>query len=240
MKSSDKLEMVKTILNLTGTDEDGRIGVYLIAAAREILSWRFSYAGSYPSFTERDGVPVEYEMTQVFAVIAGYSQSGAENQTAHSENGISRTFKYEDMVAYIRRHVIPMAGVMGGSGMRTLNRNKSEYWYLLYDHKEPILDEDGNETGDYRVFYREAVKCRDNISPATGASQIEQFGNLSDYDKVIVTEDSACPMDENTVLFVDKEPEYDEEGQPLYDYTVRRVARSLNSASYAISKVSVS
>ena len=74
MKSSDKLEMVKTILNLTGTDEDGRIGVYLIAAAREILSWRFSYAGSYPSFTERDGVPVGYEMAQ----LAGVVGEGAE------------------------------------------------------------------------------------------------------------------------------------------------------------------
>ena len=51
-------------------------------------------------------------MTQVHAVIAGYSISGAENQTAHSENGISRSFKYEDMIAYIRSHVIPIVKVI--------------------------------------------------------------------------------------------------------------------------------
>ena len=47
-------------------------------------------------------------------------------------------------------------------------------------------------------------------------------------------------MDENTVLFIDKAPEYDEEGSPLYDYRVKRVATSINSISYAVEKVSVS
>lgn len=51
-------------------------------------------------------------MTQINAVIAGYSISGAEGEVTHSENGISRTFKYEDMVNYIRSHVIPIAKVI--------------------------------------------------------------------------------------------------------------------------------
>lgn len=114
MTSSEKLDMVKTILNLTTDKKDKLINVYLLAAAREIISWRYSYASAYPSFVEQDGVPVEYEMTQIFAVVAGFTINGAEGQTSHSENGISRTFKYEDMVAYIRRHVIPLAGVMEG------------------------------------------------------------------------------------------------------------------------------
>lgn len=49
-----------------------------------------------------------------------------------------------------------------------------------------------------------------------------------------------CPIDENTLLFVDKEPEFGNDGNPLCDYRVRRVAKSLNSISYAISKVTVS
>lgn len=81
---------------------------------------------------------------------------------------------------------------------------------------------------------------RDNVSAATGSAQVEQFGNFISYDKVIVTDNLSCPIDENTVLFVDKEPEYDADGNPLYDYIVRRVAKSLNSISYAISKVTVS
>ena len=124
--------------------------------------------------------------------------------------------------------------------MKTMERNKVPFWYLLYDRKEAVKDEDGNETGDYRVVYKEAVFQRENISAATGSAQVEQFGNFISYDKVIVTDDLSCPIDENTVLFIDKEPEYDEDGNPLYDYIVKRVAKSLNSISYAVSKVNVS
>ena len=124
--------------------------------------------------------------------------------------------------------------------MKTLKRNQVSLWYLLYDHKEPMKDEDGNETGESQVFYKTAVQMSANVSAATGTAQVEQFGNLAGYDQVIVTDDLACPIDENTALFLDKEPEYDEDGLPLYDYLVKRVAKSLNSISYAVSKVSVS
>lgn len=124
--------------------------------------------------------------------------------------------------------------------MRIMERNKQSFWYLLYDRKVPVTDEDGNETGEETVVYKPAVSFRANVSAATGASQVEQFGNVAGYDKVIVTDDMACPIDENTVLFLDKEPVYDEDGKPLYDYMVRRVAKSLNSVSIAVTKVSVS
>ncbi len=58
--------------------------------------------------------------------------------------------------------------------------------------------------------------------------------------KMIVLDDITCPIDENSVLFVDKQPEKDDEGNLLFDYIVKKVARSLNSVSIAISKVAVS
>ena len=91
-----------------------------------------------------------------------------------------------------------------------------------------------------RELYDPAVKLRANVSSATGTAQIEQFGNFAGYDKVIVTDDLTCPIDENSVLFVDKLPEYSEDGTPLYDYVVKRVAKSLNAIAYAIQKVNVS
>ena len=106
MTTEEKLTMVKSLLRMND-EEDSLITTYLMAAEQEILHWRYSNASTIP-----DAVPAEYEMTQVFAVIAGYSISGAEGETSHSENGISRTFKYEDMVAYIRSHVIAIAKVM--------------------------------------------------------------------------------------------------------------------------------
>lgn len=123
--------------------------------------------------------------------------------------------------------------------MKLLEKNKSTFWYSLYDHKEPITDEWGNETGEEQIVYKEAVTARANISAATGYAQIEQFGNFAGYDKVIVTDDMSCPIDENSVLFVDIEPVY-EGSKPLYDYVVKRVAKSPNYISYAIRKVEVS
>ena len=72
-----------------------------------------------------------------------------------------------------------------------------------------------------------------------GKSQLGMFGNLDSYDKVLITDDMNCPIDENTVLFVDREPDY-QDGKPVYDYTIKRVAKSLNTISYAVSKVKVS
>ena len=125
--------------------------------------------------------------------------------------------------------------------MKIMERNKRQLWYLLYDRKAPAVDAEWNETGEEIIVYKPAVALRANVSPASGSSQVEQFGNLAGYDKVIVTDDMSCPIDENTVLFVDKEPEYREaDGKPLYDYIVKRVAKSLNTIAYAVTKVSVS
>lgn len=109
MSDQEKMAMVKSMLDVTDDSEDGKITSYLLASKKEIVAWRYSYASV--SIEEQD-VPSEYEMTQVMAVVAGYSQRGAENQLSHSENGISRTFKYADMLAYIRSNVITIARVI--------------------------------------------------------------------------------------------------------------------------------
>ena len=146
--------------------------------------------------------------------------------------------------------------------MRCLKRNERTFYYCLYSDKIAIIDENGNETGEKIITYENAAPMRANVSQATGQSNTEQFGNLENYDKVIVTDWMECPIDENSVLFIDKEPEYGEAvtidyqesdtvlGEdtatpvtvqiPLYDYTVRRVAKSLNSISIAVKKVDVS
>ena len=120
--------------------------------------------------------------------------------------------------------------------MRCMNRNKVTIFYCLYEKDVPLRDTDGNLTGEKYSGYGEPVALRCNVSPAKGNAQVEQFGNLDSYDKVIVTEDVNCPIDESSVLFVDKPVECTEDG-PVYDYKGDRVAKSKNSISYAISKV---
>lgn len=123
--------------------------------------------------------------------------------------------------------------------MKLMKRNLSSIHYCLYTERTPLTDADGNETGEYKVGYSEPVELKCNVSPATGYAQVNMFGNLESYDKVIITDDMDCPIDENTVLFIDKDPEF-KDGKPTFDYTVRRVAKSLNTISYAVSKVKVS
>ena len=105
MTNDEKLEMVMLLLGADDSASD-KLEAYLQIAEREILTWRYSYSSEMPA-----RVPDEYEMTQIHAVIAGFNLSGAENQTQHSENGVTRSFRFADMLAYIRSHVIPIAGV---------------------------------------------------------------------------------------------------------------------------------
>ena len=124
--------------------------------------------------------------------------------------------------------------------MICLNRNKRTIWYALFKERTPVQDVYGNDTGDPVISYEDPVQIEVNVSEATGRSMTQQFGNLENYDKVIVTDDMDCPIDENSVLFVDREPETSLDGDLLYDYVVRRVSKSLNYISIAISKVRVS
>lgn len=134
--------------------------------------------------------------------------------------------------------------------MRTLKRNKRPVWYCLYSSEVELVDEDGFYTGETGVGYAAPVKLMANVSPATGQSSTEMFGNLTDYDHIIVTDWLDCPIDENTVLFYGKTPSdvpIPNSDPPAtvkssygYNYVVRRVAKSLNSVAIAIRKVDVS
>lgn len=124
--------------------------------------------------------------------------------------------------------------------MTGLVRNKRTFWYCPYQGEEPLYDEWLNQTGESRIVYGEPVEVKANISPASGVAQTEMFGNLENYDKVISPLPVDFPLTENDVLFIDKEPENDKDGNPKFDYKVRRIARSLNYTAVAVTKVNVS
>ena len=134
--------------------------------------------------------------------------------------------------------------------MRCMNRNKVKFFYSLYEGREPITDEYGNVTGEYDVKHGNPTEGYANISAAKGETQTRQFGESETYDKVIVMDNEAPPIDEYSVLWVDTVPQLnedgslavDEEGNVItpHDYIVKKVAKSLNNVSIAISKVNVS
>ena len=110
MTQTQKVETLRALLSNDETaPDDDVLAVYLSVAEHEILSWRYSFS---EDVTVPQCCPPEYEMTQIYAVLAGLTTSGGEGETAHSENGISRTFRYPDMMSYVRANVRPICKVV--------------------------------------------------------------------------------------------------------------------------------
>lgn len=133
--------------------------------------------------------------------------------------------------------------------MRTMARNKSKFYYALYECKVPKTDEYGNDTGEYDVIHGDPMDFKANVSAAKGETTTRQFGESESYDKVIVFDNDAPQIDEYTILWIDTIPQVDgdgalsvnDDGEVItpHDYIVKKIARSLNSVSIAISKVNV-
>lgn len=109
MTDSEKLSALKVLLG-GGDDvpDDEYLTIFLMMAESEIMHWRYHLVGGAPSGAT---MPDRFANTQIHAVIAGYTQAGAEGQSVHIENGIHRHFRYEDMLGYIHDHVLPYVRV---------------------------------------------------------------------------------------------------------------------------------
>ena len=117
--------------------------------------------------------------------------------------------------------------------MRGLDRNKQSFYYALYQGATDVTDSGGYLTGEKTVTYATPVQMYASISRATGITFTEEFGTEADYDKVIVTFDLDCPIDEHSVLYIGITPGTGIEP----NYVVKRVSKSLNSISIACKKV---
>ena len=111
MTDAQKLQTVKTLLD-DGTGylpSDEKMSTYITLAGNEILAWKYHLIGGVPA-NVTDVMSTD-EVAQIYAVVAGYTHAGAEGEQTHIENGVHRHFMYEDMVGYIRNHVLPYARV---------------------------------------------------------------------------------------------------------------------------------
>lgn len=110
MTNEEKLQIVKTLLDDGGTlPSDEKLTTYLDLAKNKILKQRYRLVGGVPE--DVTDVPEELEEEQIYAVVAGYTQAGAEGESRHSENGVARDFRYSDMNDYIKHNVKAIARV---------------------------------------------------------------------------------------------------------------------------------
>lgn len=125
--------------------------------------------------------------------------------------------------------------------MRCMVRNKKKFYYSSYIDKTEIRDEYGNLTGEYALSYSKPIEYYGNVSAAQGETQSRQFGESESYDKVIVLDDINAPINEHSILWVDTLPHLNEDGTTVtpHDYVIKKIGKSLNGVSIAISKVKV-
>lgn len=111
MTDAQKLITVQTLID-DGTGympSDDLLNTYIAVAGNEILSWMYHLVGGIPA--DVTDVPSKYEGIQIYAVVVGFTQSGAEGETRHHENGVIREFKYDNMMEYIHNNVLPIVRV---------------------------------------------------------------------------------------------------------------------------------
>nr|DAJ41235.1 MAG TPA: hypothetical protein [Caudoviricetes sp.] len=115
-----------------------------------------------------------------------------------------------------------------------------DFWYANYQGKEEIL-KNGKRTGQYKVLYSNPVNISENLSAARGSLDNELFGIQTDYDRTITSCNRDFDISESSVLWIEKTPEVASDGSTdtPWDYVVVKVARSINSVTVAIRKVSV-
>lgn len=121
--------------------------------------------------------------------------------------------------------------------MKQLKRNKVRFYYAKLNSTERVeyIDPDGNRTGQYYPARMEPVEIWGNVSAPSGFANVEKFGSIVSYDINITLEDPNTPIDEETVLWVYTDPL---KGEP-FDFEVRRVARTLNSATLQCAQANV-
>ena len=65
----------------------------------------------YPFGVPKDAtVPVAYDHIQLQIAVELFSKMGAEGQTAHGENGISRSYEAADVSPSLLKRIVPLVG----------------------------------------------------------------------------------------------------------------------------------
>lgn len=98
------LTNLKLYLGITDTSEDTLLSFLLSVAGQKILD------RLYPFDDTKTSVPSRYLMKQVEIAQFLYNKRGAEGETSHSENGISRTYENADIPESLMKGIVPYCG----------------------------------------------------------------------------------------------------------------------------------
>ena len=92
---------------MTGEKDESVLSTYLSIAGNKILK------RAYPFNSTVTVVPDRYAYNQVEIAAYLVNKRGAEGETAHSENGISRSYEDGDVPPTLLREIVPCASLIG-------------------------------------------------------------------------------------------------------------------------------
>ena len=104
MTQNEKLTALKAMVGTSDSDEV--LSTYLNFAGSKIL------AKAYPYQDDVTEVPAQYSNLQVEIAAYMLNKRGAEGQTSHTENGVSRSYENGDVPSSMLKSVIPYCGVV--------------------------------------------------------------------------------------------------------------------------------
>ena len=99
-----QLERLK--IRITESVNDMELEDLLESAKAVILSRRFPF-GEWP-----EEIEAKYKDLQIRIATEMYNKIGAEGQTSHSENGVSRTYASASVSEELLREITPKGGVV--------------------------------------------------------------------------------------------------------------------------------
>lgn len=105
MTDAEKLVLCRTMVDQPELDDEV-LKSYLTIAGQKILNRAYPYDDTVTEVPRRYG----YLQCEIAAYLL--NKRGAEGETSHSENGISRTYENADVPESMLRDVIPHCGVL--------------------------------------------------------------------------------------------------------------------------------
>lgn len=121
------------------------------------------------------------------------------------------------------------------STLRNLKKNSKKLWYSNYSGRVPIVDENGDETGDYIGGYASPVEFLATLSASRGNAYSDMFGTNLNYTRTLATVEK-LPIKEESLIWV-SEPVMKADGtvdEESADYTVAGIADGLNGIVVAL------
>lgn len=104
MTNDEKLAALKAMVG--SSDSDEVLFAYLKLAGDKIITKAFPYQNDV---TE---VPAQYSYLQVEIAAYMLNKRGAEGQTSHTENGVTRQYESADVPSSMLKAITPYCGVI--------------------------------------------------------------------------------------------------------------------------------